>query len=350
MPRGYIGLEQAAQRVGRSPRTIQRWVQSGSVDSRRDPHDQRRLLVSLTDVEAVASGLPLTELEAEELARAEERRREADRIVCDLALLSTQSYQLTLGIELNSSSVERPLDELRAAPLGRKLDYICAVARGDLQDPPDRVAEVVDSVLQTLFWTPGVRKPRIPFHFWRRSLLGREIARARILTYPPGRLVSLGDAAKELELPAERVKGLLEALQLDYFYDLDSGAGWVIPPESMAALREWNRGDADDYDDDLYEQMERQDEEDRRDPSRKLARQRASEERSLRNDDGHYEPDTGGSPWWDPETGLTFYGQGRQRALMRRNREVRERYLALHYGTDGADTASTKEGAMPAAS
>ncbi len=83
MPRGYIGLEQAAQWVGRSPRTIQRWVQSGSVDSRRDPHDQRRLLVSLTDVEAVASGLPLTELEAEELARAKsgDVRRTASSVI-----------------------------------------------------------------------------------------------------------------------------------------------------------------------------------------------------------------------------------------------------------------------------
>lgn len=351
MPRGYIGLEQAAQRVGRSPRTIQRWIQSGSVASRRDPHDQRRLLVSLTDVEAVASGLPLTELEAEELARAEERRREAGRIVCDLALLSAQSYQLTLGIELNGSSAGLPLDELRSTPLGRKLDYICAIARGELQDPPDRVAEVVDSVLRVLFWTPGVRKPWIPFHFWRRSLLGREIARARCLTYPPGRLVSFHDAAKELEWPADRVRGLLEALELDYFYDPDSGAGWVMPPASMASLREWSRGDEDDYVDDVYEMLAKQDEEDQRDPSRIVARQRASEERSLRNDDGSYEPETGGSVWWDPVSGLTLYtGQGRQRALMRRNREVRERYVALHYGTDGANTASTKEDTMPAAS
>ncbi len=350
MPGGYIGLEEAAQRADRSPRTVQRWVRSGLVTAERDPNDQRRLLVNLAEVEAAASGQLVAELDADQLARAEERRREADRIVCDLALLSAQSYQLTLGTELNGPSTERPLDELRMTPLGRKLDFICAVARGDLQDPPTRVTEVVDSVLQTLFWTPGMRKPRIPFHFWRRSLLGREIARARILTYPPGHLVPLRDAAKELDMTTERVKGLLEALQLDYFYDPDSGVSWVMPPASLAALREWNRGDEDDYDDDLYERMERQDEEDRRDPSRKVARERASEEHSLRND-GSYEPETDRWASWDPETGITLYvGGHRRQALVQRNRAVRERYYALHYGTPRVNGNHAKEGTMPATS
>lgn len=347
---GYVGLEQAARRAGRSPRTIQRWVQSGLVASERDPNDQRRLLVSLAEVEAVASGQPLTDFDAHELAEAEERRREADRTVCDLALQSAQSYQQALGIELNGPSVAHSLEELRTTPLGRKLDYVCAVARGDLQDPPDRMAEVVESVLQTLFWTPGMRKPHIPFHFWRRSLLGREIARVRILTYSPGHLVQLRDAAKELEMTAERVRGLLEALQLDYFHDPDSAAGWVMPPESMAALREWNRGDADDYDDEFYERMERQEEEDRRDPSRKMARQRASEEHSLRNDGG-YEPETGAWVTWEPERDMTLITSGGKRAAVRRrHREIRERYFALHYGTSEVNGNYRKEDAMPAAS
>ncbi len=357
MADGYVGLEEAAQRAERSPRTIQRWVRSGLVTAERDRNDQRRLLVNLAEVKAAASRQPVTELEADELVRAEERRREADRMVCDLALLRAQSYQLTLGIELNGPSTERPLDELRTTPLGRKLDYICAVARGDLQDPPDRVAKVVDSVLQTLFWTPGVRKPRIPIHFWRGSLLGREIARARVLTYPPGRLVQLRDAAKELDTTPERIKDLLETLQLDYFYDPDLEAPswvipWVIPPDSMTALqKEWNRGDEEEDDDALEEEIKKQEEEDQRDPSAKAARWRNSEDHSLRNDDGRYEPETGGWAWWHPETGLTLYlGGHRRQALVRRNREVRERYYAIHYGIPAVTGNHTKEGTMPATS
>ncbi|MDP9367980.1 MAG: hypothetical protein M3Q03_06850 [Chloroflexota bacterium] len=296
----------------------------------------------------------MTEFDAEELAAAEERRREADRTVCDLALLRAQSYQQTLGIELNGPSVTRSLDELRTTPLGRKLDYVCAVARGDLQDPPDRVADVVNSVLQALFWTPGMRKPRIPFDFWRRSFLGREIARAKILTYAPDHLVELRDAAKELEMSSEQVKGLLEGLQLDYFFDPDSAISWVIPPESMGAIRRWKRdieGEEEEIPDYVYEFFAKQDEEDRRNPAAKVVRERAREERSLRNDDGRYEPETGAWVTWDPVPGPRMTsGGGNRAAVRRRYREIRERYYALHYGTSGVNGNQGKEGAMQAAS
>jgi hypothetical protein len=68
-----------------------------------------------------------------------------------LQLVYSQHHRL-IGQLHPDSFRELTLDELREGPLGRDLQRLAALARGEVREQKDLVLSAIDSVFQVLFW------------------------------------------------------------------------------------------------------------------------------------------------------------------------------------------------------
>jgi hypothetical protein len=89
------------------------------------------------------------------------------------------------------------LDDLRAGPLGHDLRRLALFARGDIHETPDTVQTMVQSILQTLFWSAAADDYVVPRSFWDTET-GRFLMRAKSQSYTLNELISVGDAATAL--------------------------------------------------------------------------------------------------------------------------------------------------------
>src|SRR5215203_3501791 len=113
-----------------------------------------------------------------------------------LQLVYSQHHRLISQLHPESFR-ELTLGDLQRGPLGRDLQRLGALARGEVREPKDLVLSAIDAVLQVLFWPAAAEDYTVPRSFWDTDL-GRMLALAKYRAYDPTELVSIGSAAQQL--------------------------------------------------------------------------------------------------------------------------------------------------------
>ena len=156
-----------------------------------------------------------------------------------LRLVYSQEYREYIklfGVEPESPSIE----EIRAGPLGRDLLRLSRIARGDDECSPDDVYNIVDSVLELLFWAPGNDYYQVPREFWDEPL-GRMLSLSILQTLDPDDLMTVGEAAVLLGVTRPLVYRWMDERVLRSVRDTSAGQFLVIRKDVESLLEETQR-------------------------------------------------------------------------------------------------------------
>ena len=143
-----------------------------------------------------------------------------------LQLVYSQHHRLITRLHPESFR-ELSLEELREGPLGRDLQRLADLARGQVREPKDLVLSAIDSVLQILFWPAAADDYTVPRAFWDTDL-GKMLALAKYRAYDPTELVSIGSAAQQLGVTRPTIYRWMDDRTLNYVKDDMSGRTFVV--------------------------------------------------------------------------------------------------------------------------
>ncbi|MDP9364946.1 MAG: excisionase family DNA-binding protein [Chloroflexota bacterium] len=148
--------------------------------------------------------------------------------VIDQALDLVYSHHHRLVSQLHPPAFQSlSRDQLRLGPLGRDLQRLSALARGEAREPKERVLSAIDSVVQLLFWPAAADDYTVPRSFWDTEL-GRMMALAKYRAYDPSELVSIGNAAQQLGVTRPTIYRWMDERTLNYVRDDMSGRTFVV--------------------------------------------------------------------------------------------------------------------------
>ena len=148
--------------------------------------------------------------------------------------LYTQYYRF--GAQLSAAPPPRlSLEALRQGPLAEVLSRLAQIAAGALPAERPQVLAAIDTVVELLFWPPGAETYTVPRAFWEQPL-GRMLAQAKLRTYEPAELLSIGQAANLLNVARPTIYRWMDEKALDYVRDDLSGRTFVLRRE-VEALR-----------------------------------------------------------------------------------------------------------------
>ena len=235
IPSGFLPLKEAAKRAGRSVRSVQRWIEEGRVESIQHPADRRQRLVSLAGLEK------MHEQAEAALDLDEERRRQVaiERAAIMEVAKGVSRYVATASGELGDRWREPTDDELSHSRFVRDLQSLFAAVNGEIQDPPAILGPALERVLTALHINPLTGRIQVPDDFWGGSLVGRYLARARLLFFRSETLIGLNDIAERLALPRTRVENLLKVRRADRIYDPDDER-WLYKSDEIMAVHYLN--------------------------------------------------------------------------------------------------------------
>jgi hypothetical protein len=234
-PVGFVSLAEAAKRAGCSVRTVLRWVEQGLVETASHPTNRRRRLVSLADLEHMTRH----RTNPEEEAAAREAREAADRAAIVTTVRGVYQQAALAGEGIGFRLHELTDEQLAASPVAYRLSLLVGAVRGDASKPPEDLQDALDEVLQALYFDPVTLRTDVPDAFWSDSLIGRHLARAKLLLHPPADLVSLNQIASIVGLPRDHVANIVQALQVERFFDPDEQR-WFYPRAVIDAIRTWD--------------------------------------------------------------------------------------------------------------
>jgi excisionase family DNA binding protein len=143
-----------------------------------------------------------------------------------LQLVYSQHHRLISQLHPESFR-ELTLGDLQGGPLGRDLQRLGALARGEVREPKDLVLSAIDAVLQVLFWPAAAEDYTVPRSFWDTDL-GRMLALAKYRAYDPTELVSIGSAAQQLGVTRPTIYRWMDDRTLNYVRDDMSGRTFVV--------------------------------------------------------------------------------------------------------------------------
>lgn len=144
-----------------------------------------------------------------------------------LQLVYSQHHRLIMQLHPDTFR-ELTIGELREGPLGRDLQRLSALARGEVREPTkELVLSAIDSVLQVLFWPAAADDYMVPRSFWDTEL-GRMLALAKYRAYDPTELVSIGNAAQQLGVTRPTIYRWMDDRTLNYVRDDMSGRTFVV--------------------------------------------------------------------------------------------------------------------------
>jgi excisionase family DNA binding protein len=150
------------------------------------------------------------------------------QMVMDNALQLVYSHYHRLVTQLAPETFQSlSLDQLRGGPLGQDLLRLARLARGQVREPQELVLEAIDSVLQLLFWPVAADDYTVPRSFWDTDL-GRMLALAKYRAYDQSELVSIGNAAQQLEVTRPTIYRWMDEKRLNYVRDDMSGRTFVV--------------------------------------------------------------------------------------------------------------------------
>ena len=148
--------------------------------------------------------------------------------VIDQALQVVYSHHHRLISQLYPSAFEPlSLDALRDGPLGRDLSKLARLARGEVREQKEHVLTAIDSIVQLLFWPAAADDYTVPRSFWD-SELGRMLALAKFRAFEPNELVSIGNAAQQLNVTRPTIYRWMDDRTLSYVKDDMSGRTFVV--------------------------------------------------------------------------------------------------------------------------
>jgi excisionase family DNA binding protein len=119
------------------------------------------------------------------------------------------------------------MEQLRGGPLGRDLNRLAGLARGQSREQKEHVLQAIDSVVQLLFWPAAADDYTVPRSFWDTSL-GRMMALAKYRAFEPNELVSIGNAAQQLNVTRPTIYRWMDDRSLNYVRDDMSGRTFVV--------------------------------------------------------------------------------------------------------------------------
>lgn len=148
--------------------------------------------------------------------------------VIDEALQLVYSQHYRIISRLYPQAMARiGLEQLRHGPLGEDLSRLGQIAAGSLRAGRDEVLGAIDSVLQLLFWPVGSETYTVPRSFWEQPL-GKMLSLAKLRSFEPSDLVSIGQAAAHLKVTRPTIYRWMDDKALDYVRDDMSGRTFVV--------------------------------------------------------------------------------------------------------------------------
>jgi excisionase family DNA binding protein len=119
------------------------------------------------------------------------------------------------------------VEQMRRGQLGQDLERLASLARGQIREPKERVLDAIESVVQLLFWPIAAEDYSVPRSFWDTSL-GKMLALAKFRAFEPHELVSIGNAAQQLNVTRPTIYRWMDERQLNYVRDDMSGRTFVV--------------------------------------------------------------------------------------------------------------------------
>lgn len=148
--------------------------------------------------------------------------------VIDQALQLVYSHHHRLVSQLFPTAFQSlSMEQLRTGPLGRDLQRLATLARGQSREAKDQVLQAIDSVVQLLFWPAAADDYSVPRSFWDTEL-GRMMALAKYRAFEPNELVSIGSAAQQLNVTRPTIYRWMDDRTLNYVRDDMSGRTFVV--------------------------------------------------------------------------------------------------------------------------
>jgi excisionase family DNA binding protein len=148
--------------------------------------------------------------------------------VIDRALQLVYSHHHRLINQLHPEAFEPlALEHLREGPLGRDLTRLAKLARGEIREPKDQVITAIDSIVQLLFWPAAADDYTVPRSFWDTDL-GRMLALAKFRSFSSHELVSIGNAAQQLNVTRPTIYRWMDDRTLNYVRDDMSGRTFIV--------------------------------------------------------------------------------------------------------------------------
>jgi excisionase family DNA binding protein len=148
--------------------------------------------------------------------------------VIDQALQVVYSHHHRLISQLRPEAFEPlGLADLREGPLGRDLTKLANLARGEVRESKEQVLMAIDSIVQLLFWPAASDDYTVPRSFWDTEL-GRMLALAKFKAFSSSELVSIGNAAQQLNVTRPTIYRWMDDRTLSYVRDDMSGRTFVV--------------------------------------------------------------------------------------------------------------------------
>ncbi len=166
------------------------------------------------------------------------------RSVIDEALQLVYSQHYRIISRLYPAAMTRiTLEQLREGPLGEDLARLGRIAAGQERAGRDEVLGAIDSVLQLLFWPVGAETYTVPRSFWEQPL-GKMLSLAKLRSYEPTELISIGAAANVLKVTRPTIYRWMDDKALDYVRDDMSGRTFVVRHDVEAMKADMDQAEA----------------------------------------------------------------------------------------------------------
>lgn len=158
------------------------------------------------------------------------------REIVDEALQLVYSQHHRISSRLYPSATPRvAVERLREGPLGEDLLRLAQIAGGAMRASREEVLGAIDSVLQLLFWPVAAETYTVPRSFWEQPL-GKMLSLAKLRSFEPSDLVSIGHAAHLLNVTRPTIYRWMDDKSLDYVRDDMSGRTFVVR-QDVEAMR-----------------------------------------------------------------------------------------------------------------
>lgn len=239
VPPGFVSLQEAAKRSDCSVRTVLRWIEAGLVESQPHPADRRRRIVSLASLMRVSKGA--RNVSPYEWNDPDWERAVDNNAVADVVMNVEHHIFFVvgeLGRTMSPGDGDAHRDEDARSSFARKLSLLVDTVRGFADPNPEMLKDALHDVMRVLWTDPVTREVRVPDAFWSGSLIGRHLARARLLLIAEEELANFNEILEATRLPRRRVENILTALETERFYDPDEDR-WLYPRAAITAIRRW---------------------------------------------------------------------------------------------------------------